>query len=210
MSQASLPDGVYGMTAERFSRGRSNIDVVKAMIQGGVRVLQYREKRPDKQFRVMLEECRAIRQLTREAGVLFLVDDYPTLALLAEADGVHVGQDDWPLAELRGLVGPDMMIGVSTHEAAEAQAAVAGGADYIGVGPVFATQTKADAAAPLGLDYLDYIKKNIPLPFVALGGVKEHNLAQVIAHGARSVCLVTDIVAADDICAKMQRLQAMF
>lgn len=210
MSQASLPDGVYGMTAERFSRGRSNIDVVKAMIQGGVRVLQYREKRPDKQFRVMLEECRAIRQLTREAGVLFLVDDYPTLALLAEADGVHVGQDDWPLAELRGLVGPDMMIGVSTHEAAEVQAAVAGGADYIGVGPVFATQTKADAAAPVGLDYLDYIKKNIPLPFVALGGVKEHNLAQVIAHGARSVCLVTDIVAADDICAKVQRLQAMF
>ena len=109
----------------------------------------------------MLEECRAIRQLTREAGVLFLVDDYPTLALLAEADGVHVGQDDWPLAELRRLVGPDMMIGVSTHEAAEAQAAVAGGADYIGVGPVFATQTKADAAAPVGLDYLDYIKKNI-------------------------------------------------
>ena len=138
------------------------------------------------------------------------MDDYPTLALLAEADGVHVGQDDWPLAELRGLVGPDMMIGVSTHEAAEAQAAVAGGADYIGVGPVFATQTKADAAAPLELDYLDYIKNNIPLPFVALGGVKEHNLAQVIAHGARSVCLVTDIVAADDICAKVQRLQAMF
>ena len=113
MSQASLPGGVYGMTAERFSRGRSNIDVVKAMIQGGVRVLQYREKRPEKQFRVMLEECRAIRQLTREAGVLFLVDDYPTLALLAEADGVHVGQDDWPLAELRRLVGPDMMIGCS-------------------------------------------------------------------------------------------------
>ena len=96
-----LPKGIYGITAEKFSKGRSNIEVVQKMIAGGIRIIQYREKRPPKNFASMLEECRVIRKLTRAAGVLFIINDYPTLALLVDADGVHVGQDDWPVAEVR-------------------------------------------------------------------------------------------------------------
>lgn len=209
-NKPQLPDGVYGITAEKFSRGRSNIEVVQEMIAGGIRIIQYREKRPPKSFAVMLEECRAIRALTREAGVLFIINDYPALALLVGADGVHVGQDDLPVAAVRELVGPNKIIGLSTHAPEEARAAVAAGADYIGVGPIFSTQTKEDVTDPVGFAYIDHVKEHCPLPFTVLGGIKEHNLAQVIARGAKSACLVTEIVEADNICAKVQRLQAMF
>lgn len=209
-SKARLPKGIYGITAEKFSKGRSNVEVVQEMIAGGIRIIQYREKRPPTSFSAMLAECRVIRELTRKAGVLFIINDYPSLALLVDADGVHVGQDDWPVTEVRRLLGPDKIIGLSTHAPAEAQAAVEAGADYIGVGPIFNTQTKDDVTDPVGLEYIDYIVANCPLPFTVLGGIKEHNLAEVISRGAASACLVTDIVEAEDIRAKVERLQAMF
>ncbi|MGI6637725.1 MAG: thiamine phosphate synthase [Desulfobulbus sp.] len=202
-----FPEGIYGITAEKFSRGRSNIEVVRAMIAGGIRIIQYREKRPPKDFAAMLAECYAIRALTREAGVLLIINDYPSLALLVDADGVHVGQDDLPVPEVRRLLGPHKLIGLSTHAPEQARAAVAAGADYIGVGPIFSTQTKEDVTEPVGLGYIDHVVSNCPLPFTVLGGIKEHNLAQVVARGAQSACLVTEIVEADDICAKVQRLQ---
>jgi len=90
----------------------------------------------------------------------------------------------------------------------QAEAAIAAGADYIGVGPLYATQTKDDVCAPVGLAYLDYVVKHSPLPFVAIGGIKEHNLAEVVAHGAKTLCLVTEIVGSDDIAATARRLQA--
>ena len=203
----AFPAGLYGITAEKFSNGRSNIEVVQQMIAGGVPLIQYREKRPYKSFAVMLEECRAIRALTRQAGVLFIVNDYPGIAQLVDADGVHVGQDDFPVADIRTLIGPNKLIGLSTHEPTQAEAAVKAGADYIGVGPLFATQTKDDVCAPVGLAYLEYVVKNITLPFVAIGGIKEHNLPQVLRHGARTVCLVTEIVGAADITATCRNLQ---
>ncbi len=205
-----LPHGVYGITAEKFSRGRTNIEVVNEMIAGGISLIQYREKRPEKSFAEMYTECLAIRKLTREAGVLFIVNDFPTLALLTDADGVHVGQDDFPVPELRSLMGADKIIGLSTHEPAHALKAVQLGADYIGVGPIFSTQTKDDVCAPVGLGYLDFVAKQGQLPFTAIGGIKEHNLAEVIAHGAKSACLVTEIVGADDIAGTVRRLQAFF
>ncbi len=201
-----FPSGIYGITAEKFSAGRSNADVVRQMIAGGVRIIQYREKRPHKSARAMLDECILIRKLTREAGVLFIVNDYPDIARLVDADGVHVGQDDYPVAEVRRLIGPDKLIGLSTHGPEQAAAAVAAGADYIGVGPIFSTQTKDDVCAAVGLDYLDHVVKTCPLPFVAIGGIKEHNLGEVLAHGARTVCLVTEIVGAADIAATVRRL----
>ena len=205
-----LPKGIYGITAEKFSRGRSNIEVVKEMIAGGCGIIQYREKRPDKSFADMLAECRQIRALTREAGVIFIVNDYPALAILADADGVHVGQDDFPPAEVRKLVGPDKLIGLSTHGPEQELAARTSGADYIGVGPIFATKTKTDVCDAVGFSYLDYVVKNSPLPFVAIGGIKEDNIGEVLAHGARTVCLVTEIVGSDDIAATVRRLRRMF
>jgi thiamine-phosphate pyrophosphorylase len=203
-----FPAGIYGITAEKFSGERSNLEVVREMIAGGIGIIQYREKRPRKSFAVMLEECRTIRAVTRQAGVLFIINDYPDIALLVDADGVHVGQDDFPVAEVRRLIGPGKLIGLSTHGPEQAAAAVEKGADYIGVGPIFSTQTKEDVCAPVGLGYLDHVVRTCPLPFVAIGGIKEHNLARVLEHGARTVCLVTEIVGAPDIAATVRRLQA--
>ncbi|MGI6657537.1 MAG: thiamine phosphate synthase [Desulfobulbus sp.] len=209
MAKPAFPTGIHGITAERFSAGRSNPTVVEQMIAGGVRLVQYREKRPHKSFAAMVEECRIIRKMTREAGVVFIVNDYPSIARLVDADGVHVGQDDFSVADVRTLIGPDKLIGLSTHSPEQAAAAVAAGADYIGAGPVFSTQTKEDVVDPVGLAYLDHLVRTCPLPFAAIGGIKEHNLAEVVAHGARSVCLVTEIVGAADIAAMVRRLQAL-
>jgi thiamine-phosphate pyrophosphorylase len=201
-----LPAGIYGITAEKFSLGRSNVAVAEAMIAGGVKIIQYREKRPHTSHRRMLDECRLIRALTRAAGVIFIVNDYADIALLADADGVHVGQDDLPVPDLRRLLGPEKIIGLSTHLPEQAREAIALGADYIGVGPIFATQTKADVVDPVGFAYLEHVARHIPLPFAAIGGIKEGNLAEVVRRGARTVCLVTEIVGAEDIAAKVRKL----
>ncbi len=203
-----FPTGIYGITAEKFSAGRTNAEVVRQMIAGGIRIIQYREKRPYKSAREMLDECIMLRKLTREAGVLFIINDYPDIAQLVDADGVHVGQDDYPVAEVRRLIGPDKLIGLSTHGPEQAAAAVAAGADYLGVGPIFSTQTKDDVCAPVGLDYLDHVVATCPLPCVAIGGIKEDTLGEVLAHGATTVCLVTEIVGAVDIAATVRRLHA--
>lgn len=201
-----FPYGIYAITAEKFSLQRSNIEVVQAMIDGGVKIVQYREKRPSKSHRQMLAECRQIREMTRKAGVLFIVNDYVDIALLSGADGVHVGQDDLSVADVRRLVGPDKLIGLSTHHPEQAQQAQHDGADYIGIGPIFSTQTKDDVCDPVGLQYLEYAIANVHLPFVAIGGIKMHNIDEVIRRGAKTICLVTEIVGAQDITGMTKQL----
>lgn len=196
--------GLYGLTAEKFSLGRSNADVVQAMLDGGIRIIQYREK--TKKMGLKYEECLQLRAMTREAGAAFIVNDDIDLALLVGADGVHVGQEDLPLEAVRSLVGENMAIGLSTHSPKQALAAEARGADYIGVGPIFATRTKEDVCAPVGFAYLDFVARNLNLPFVAIGGIKEHNLGEVATHGARCMALVTEITAAADIRGKIAAL----
>ena len=202
-----LPAGIYALTSELHSQGRSNIEVAREILASGVPILQYREK--GKKVRVMYEECLVLRAMTQQYGALFIINDYLDLALAVGADGVHIGQDDLPLSKVRELVGPDLMIGISTHSPDQARAAVSGGADYIGVGPLFATQTKIDVCDPVGLDYLDYVVQNLKIPFVAIGGIKEHNLAAILKAGARTVALVTDIVGNPDITGKIKRLQSI-
>lgn len=201
----TLPAGIYALTSELHSQGRSNIEVSREILASGVAILQYREKA--KKVRKMYEECLLLRTMTQQAGALFIINDHLDLALAVGADGVHIGQDDLPLLKVRELLGPDLLIGVSTHSPAQAQAAVNGGADYIGVGPLFATHTKIDVCDPVGLEYLDYVIKNLAIPFVAIGGIKEHNLAEVIKRGARTVALVTEIVGSPDIPGKIKSLQ---
>lgn len=200
-----LPQGIYALTSEPHSLGRSTIEVSRQILESGVKILQYREKY--KKQGEMYRECLELRLMTRQAGALFLINDHIELALAVEADGVHVGQDDLPLSIVRKLVGPERIIGVSTHSPEQARAAVAGGADYIGVGPIFATNTKTDVCAPVGLDYLRYVAENLTIPFVAIGGIKEHNLAEVLNAGAKTVALVTEIVGCTDIAGKVGRLQ---
>jgi len=201
----TLPTGIYALTSEPHSLGRSNLEVAGEILASGVLILQYREK--SKKVREMYEECLVLRAMTQQYGALFIINDHLDLALAVGADGVHIGQDDLPLAKVRELVGHNLMIGVSTHSPAQALAAVNGGADYIGVGPLFATKTKIDVCQPVGLDYLAYVVQNLNIPFVAIGGIKEHNLAEVIKTGARTVALVTEIVGSPDIPDKINRLQ---
>ena len=203
LNRKKLCNGLYGITAQELSKGRDNVSVVRAMLEGGIRIIQYREKTFDKlrQYR----ECLAIRRLTQDYGATFIVNDHADIAIAVNADGVHLGQEDLPLEEVRRQVGPHMLIGLSTHSPAQGDDAVRRGADYIGVGPVFATQTKKDAAAPVGFDCLAYAAK-LPLPSVAIGGIKESNLAEVAAHGPTCACLISDIVGADDITAKVKAL----
>jgi thiamine-phosphate pyrophosphorylase len=189
---------IYGLTAAEYSLGRSNVEIVDLLIAAGIRVIQYREKYRKPGF--MLEECLAIRAKTRAASATFIVNDHVDLAILVEADGVHLGQEDLPPDAVRKLVGDQMLIGLSTHSPGQAQtAAHLGAVDYIGVGPIFATQTKHDVCEPVGLAYLDYVVENIDLPFVAIGGIKQHNIKQVKDHGARTIALVTEIVGAKDV-----------
>ncbi len=204
-----LPAGLYGITAEKFSAGRSNIEVVRQMIAGGIRIIQYREKRAAKSCRAILDECRRIRELTREAGVTFIVNDFVEVALLVDADGVHVGQDDLPVAEVRQLLGPDRIIGLSTHSPAEAEEAVRVGADYIGVGPIFATRTKDDVGEPLGFSYLEWVRDHISLPYVAIGGIGLGNIGEIARRGTTSICLVSEIVGAPDIAGRVRQLRAV-
>ncbi|PTN38925.1 thiamine phosphate synthase [Desulfonatronum sp. SC1] len=196
---------LYCLTSEEHSLGRSNLEVVRAMLDAGIKLIQYREK--DKPGRVKLEECSAIRKLTREAGALFLVNDDVAVAQAVDADGVHVGQDDLPVPVVRRLIGPDKIIGLSTHSPDQARAAATAGADYIGVGPIFATKTKKDVCAPVGLEYLEWVTANLSIPFVVIGGIKEHNIGEVIHRGASCVAMITEIVAKPDIAGQIRALR---
>ena len=202
-----FPDtDIYGVTDSRQSLGRSTIEVAKLVLEAGVKVLQYREK--DKNTGVMLEECLAIRELTRKAGCCFIVNDHVDISLLCEADGVHVGQEDLPLAAVRRLVGKKRLVGISTHRWDEARAAIEGGADYIGVGPLYATATKS-TARPVGLAYLEEAVAKCPIPFVAIGGVNERTLSDILRRGARCCAIVSAITLAGDIPAKVAHLRSI-
>ncbi|WP_419788318.1 thiamine phosphate synthase [Pseudodesulfovibrio sp.] len=195
--QNILDTDLYCLTAEKFSNGRSNVEVVRAMLDAGIRLVQYREK--EKKTGAKYAECLELRRMTREAGAAFIVNDDIDLAMMVGADGVHIGQEDFPVQAVRRLVGEDMAIGLSTHSPAQARAAVESGADYIGVGPIFRTFTKDDVVDPVGFEYLEHVVAEWDIPFVAIGGIKEHNVADVVRRGARCVALVTEIVGADDI-----------
>ncbi len=196
---------LYCLTASEYSQGRSNLEVITAMLEAGVKLIQYREK--DLKMQQQFTECLAIRELTRSYQATFIINDHLDLALSVDADGVHLGQDDLPISIARKLLGKEKLLGLSTHSPEQMHAAVVAGVDYIGVGPIYQTYTKKDVCAPVGLEYLDYVVQNCPIPFVAIGGIKEHNLAQVVQHGARCLALVTEIVGAPEIGTKIKNIQ---
>lgn len=200
-----LPEGIYGLTAEKYSKGRSNIEVVKEMIKAGIKIVQYREKEEDKSKKEMLKECLEIRELTRDKNALFIVNDHLDIAILSKADGIHLGQDDLSVQDIKKING-NLIIGVSTHSPEQAQKAISDGANYIGVGPIFTTKTKKNVCDAVGLEYLEYIVKNTGIPFVAIGGIKEENIHEVIKKGAKSIALVTEIVGAENIEDKINKL----
>jgi thiamine-phosphate pyrophosphorylase len=163
-------------------------------IAGGVDVVQLREKSLND--RDLLDRARQVRRWTREAGVLFIVNDRPDIARLAEADGVHLGQDDLPVREARRLLGPDALIGVSTHDLAQLRQAVLDGASYVGVGPTFPSGTK-DFAELAGLDYVRTALEATSVPAFVIGGINAANIGEVVTAGGRRVAVSQAIVRAE-------------
>lgn len=195
---------LYVITDAQLARGRSHIEVVRAAIEGDATLVQYRQK--EGTTRRLVEEAQALRELTRQAGVPFIVNDRLDVALAVEADGVHVGQEDMPARLARMLMG-GRIVGVSATNLQEALQAEQDGADYLGVGPVFATPTKPDAAPPMGLEGLAEVCRAVSIPVVAIGGINEQNAAEVIAAGADGVAVVSAVVAASDVAAAARRLR---
>jgi thiamine-phosphate diphosphorylase len=149
-----------------------------------------------------------LRALTRERGALLIVNDRIDVALAVEADGAHVGQDDdMPIELARKLLGPDRILGVSAGNLEEAITAVAGGADYLGVGPIYATNTKADAGQPIGLALLSELARRYSIPLVAIGGIQAENAAAVVQAGATGIAVIRAVVNAEDIVAATRSLQ---
>lgn len=196
---------IYGITAEAMSNGRDNMTVVKAMLEAGIKFIQYREK--EKTGLARYEECLKLKKLTAEYGAAFIIDDFVDLAIAVDADGVHIGQDDLPVPAVRKLLGPNKIIGLSTHSPEQLEKAneIADLIDYIGCGPVYATNTKK-TAVPVGLEYVKYATEHAKMPFVAIGGIKEHNIHEVYNAGATTIAVVSDITSADDIVDKISKL----
>jgi len=197
--------GYYFITAASLSRA-GNISDVAAAVAAGVRVVQYRQKQGH--IRDLVAEARELRELCRH--IRFLVNDRVDIALEVGADGVHLGQEDLSYHEARKLLGPDKIIGITVHDVAEALAAQAWGADYLGVSPVFRTATKTDAGAPTGVALLAEIRRRVSLPLFAIGGITLANAPAVIEAGADGVCAISAVVTKADVRAAIEKFQGLF
>jgi thiamine-phosphate pyrophosphorylase len=197
--------GYYFITDAGLSRAGNLSDVAKAMA-AGVRVVQYRQKQGS--TRDLVAEARQLRRLCRQA--LFLINDWVEVALEAKADGVHLGQEDLSCLEARKILGPDKIIGVTVHNLAEALGAQAGGADYLGVSPIFSTATKADAGLPTGVALVAAIRRRVSIPLVAIGGITLANAPVIIEAGADMVCAISAVVTKADVRMEIDKFQALF
>ena len=174
------------------------VAVTGALLAGGANLLQLRAKsHPPGEIEHL---ARLLLPLCRDAGVPFIVNDYPAIAMAVGADGIHIGQDDGTLAATREIVGPDMMVGRSTHSPAQARAALEEGFDYIGFGPLFPTPTKLGRPG-IGMENIPGVMAEIGsrIPVFCIGGVKRSNLPEVLAAGAKNVVIVSDLLTAEDV-----------
>ncbi|MGB5747555.1 MAG: thiamine phosphate synthase, partial [Desulfobacterales bacterium] len=183
-------------TDRGLARGRSTLDIVQAAVYGGVTCVQLREK--DCSTLEFIEQALAIKNFLNAREVPLIINDRLDVVLAVGADGVHLGQSDMPLETARKIAGRSMLIGISAESVQDAVEAEKGGADYLGVSPIYATPTKSDTAPPLGLAGLREIRNRVKIPLVAIGGLHKFNAAEVIRHGADGVAVVSAIVAADD------------
>jgi len=185
--------------------GHQPAELAQILLQAGARVLQLRLKNVSR--RDFLAAAREIKRLCHRTGALFIVNDRADIAMLAEADGVHLGQLDIPLEAGRRLMGPHKIIGVSTASLEMARAAEAGGADYIGFGPMYPGGLK-NIQTGQGIEKLKLVRAAVKLPIVAIGGITEATVPEVLAAGADAAAIITDVVKAEDIPAKVRAILA--
>ena len=187
---------LYVVITEAFCGGRRALDVLDACLDAGVRLIQFREK--DLGGRALYEQAAVFREHTARVDALLIIDDRVDIALAVGADGVHLGQSDLPIAAARRIA-PDLILGASSHNLEEALAAQEAGASYVNIGPIFATQTKAVPTGVVGPEMIDAIAPHLRIPFTCMGGIKLHNIGELLQRGARRPAVVTAVTAADDV-----------
>ena len=199
--------GLYVIIDPRQTRGRDPVEVALQALRGGARILQWRDKTRDKGDQ--LAPVRPIRELCRQHDALFIVNDHVDLALACAADGTHLGQKDLPISAVRPWAPPDFLLGVSTNNAEEARQAEEDGADYVAVGSIFITGSK-ETTRPASPERLREVKQAVGIPVVAIGGINEENIAQVLQAGADAVAVISAVCAAESVEEAARRLAARF
>ncbi len=179
---------------DRKACNLSTEEMVLKILGAGIRWVQYREK--EKSRMDIYEESLRIRNITQQYNAVFIVNDHTDIALAVNAEGVHLGQDDLPVVEARKILGGNKIIGISTHNIEQAINAEKDGADYIGFGPIFPTQTK-NAGKPRGIDMLRQVKTRVNIPVVAIGGINHGNVKSVIETGVDAVAVASAILVGD-------------
>ncbi len=198
---------LYAITDRKMLGKTSEVEAARLCYEGGADVVQLRMK--DADGGEMLELAKQMQAVADEYNKFFIVNDRIDVAILASADGVHLGQTDIPIKEARRLVGDDMIIGASVDNVEEAVKAVEDGADYLGVGAIFNTSTKPDAEQGIGLDAIYDIKKAVDVPVVAIGGINRGNIVHVMRAGADGAAVVSAVMAQEDIRAAAHELKVL-
>jgi len=196
---------LYIITDQRISHGKSHLEVAEAVLEGGVTVLQFRDK--EMEYSEAIEVCQKIHKLTKKKGVPFIVNDRVEIVKAVDADGVHLGQEDMSFSSARKILGKEKIIGISVETVEQALKAVEGGADYLGIGPIYPTATKPDAGKALGIARLKEIRESVNIPIVAIGGINENNLEEVLRAGADGVAVISAVVSAPDITEACRKLK---
>ncbi len=199
--------GPYPVISSEFTLGRDPFEIFEAVAAGGAKLVQLREKNRGKKY--LYELARRCRPVADRHEILLIINDHVDVALAAEADGVHLGQDDLPLEAARALA-PELWLGNSTHNLEEAERAKLEEADCINIGPIFPTATKNVQCGALGIAMIGEIAPRVGLPFSVMGGIKTRHFPELIAAGARHIAMVTEITQADDVEAKTRELCAFF
>lgn len=197
---------LYFITDRGLSK-KGIIDDIKAAIRGGVKIIQYREK--ELSTKEIIKEAKEIKKLCKESNVKFIVNDRVDVALASEADGVHIGPDDMNLETARKILGPDKIIGVTASSIEDAKFFESLGADYVGLSPIFATGTKKDAGEPIGSEAVKKANEELRIPFVAIGGITQENLREVLEAGAKSVCMISAILNKDDVEGEVRKIRGI-
>ena len=195
---------LYPVVSSEFCLGRDVCNIVADIASAGAKIVQIREKNlSDSSMFELVKKCR---EITDRSGMLLIVDDRVDIAIAAGADGVHLGQEDFPLTEAKKLA-PEMLFGVSTHNAEEIRKALSDGCGYLNIGPMFPTRTKSVACGALGLEKIEELVPMVTCPFSVMGGIKEHHLEMLCSKGFRHIAMVTEITQAPDVCQKVKQLR---